>query len=110
VSLDPAIERWRSVDGTMGVLRILKANDRPLAAPKGLVETLIRAAGDDGVLNLAEGLQVGSTARIIAGPFADQLVTVERLGGVERVRVLVSMMNQSVSIDLRRDALASVGP
>src|SRR6185312_1674991 len=50
-------ERWRSIDGTLGVRELIKANDRPLAAPVGLVEALQAVVGGDGVVDLSRGLE-----------------------------------------------------
>lgn len=110
VPLDLSRDRWRSIDGTIGVLRIVKANGTPSAAPNGLVETLLDATGKDGVLELAGGvLREGQSVRIIRGPFADQLATVEAMSGADRVRVLLSIMNQRVPVALTRADLAIIG-
>lgn len=41
VRLDPDQHRWRSVNGTIGVSRLLTANERPTPAPIGVVEALM---------------------------------------------------------------------
>src|SRR5689334_17313611 len=51
VAMDLEIQRWRSIDGTLGVLELIKANDRPLAAPVGLVEALEGMSCADGLLD-----------------------------------------------------------
>lgn len=107
-ALDLETERWRAIDGTIGVLRLVKAADRPLAAPRGLVETMISATGVDGALDLAGALAPGASARLIQGPFADQLVVVERMSGSDRVRVLLSMLHQIVPMEVARGALQAV--
>lgn len=108
VALDPAVDRWRCIDGTIGVVRLLKSDDRPLAAPAGLVEAMMAATREDGALDLAGALEPGAPVRLIGGPFADQLAVVERMSGPDRVRVLLSMMNQTVPLEVRRSALAAV--
>jgi transcriptional antiterminator RfaH len=107
-AFDPDAARWRSIDGTIGVLRLLKADDSPLPAPKGLVEALIAATKEDGALDLAGALAPGAAVRVICGPFADQLAVVEKMSGPDRVRVLLSIMNQKVPLEVRRSALAAV--
>ncbi len=107
-ALDIEFDRWRSIDGTIGVLRLIKAEDRPLAAPPDLVETLIAATTKDGALDLAGALEPGAQVRVISGPFADQLAVVERMSGADRVRVLLSMMNQSIPVDVPRKVLRSM--
>lgn len=109
VALDLEHDRWRSIDGTIGVVRLIKADGRPSSAPRGLVETLIEATGEDGVLDLVGGvLREGESVRIIRGPFADQLATVQAMSGEDRVRVLLSMMHQSVPVEVLRADLAAI--
>lgn len=107
VPLDLTRDRWRPIDGTIGVLRLVKAGSAPLAAPQGLVEALIDATGKDGALDrVGADLRAGQSVRVIRGPFADQLALVESLDGAGRVRVLLSIMNQSVPVSLMRQDLA----
>ncbi len=108
IAFDIDRDRWRSVDGTSGVVGLIKACERPVPAPPGLVETLIAANGPGGVIDLARALQAGTSVRLIAGPFANQLAVVERLAGPNRVRILLSMMNQIVPVEVQRAVLAAV--
>lgn len=108
IALNLAADRWRSVDGTFGVLRIVKAHDRPLPAPQGLVNGLIAATGPDGLLDRACALAPGAAVKFISGPFADQLAVVAGMAGSDRVRVLLSIMNQTVPVEAHRSALAAL--
>lgn len=109
VAMDLDRDRWRSIDGTIGVVRLVKADGRPNSAPSGLVEALIEATGEDGVLDLSGGaLREGDAVRIIRGPFADQLAIVQQMRTEDRVRVLLSMMNQRVPVDVVRADLATM--
>lgn len=108
VRMDLETQRWRSIDGTFGVKGVIKANERPLAAPDGVMQALLAATGEDGVLDLAGSLAPGARVRVIGGPFADQLAVVERMSGAERVRVLLSLMNRPVPLEIGRRALAAV--
>lgn len=108
VPLDVERQRWRPIDGTIGVLRLVKAGSSPLAAPHGLVEDLIAAVAADGALDLVGvRLQAGQNVRVIRGPFADHLATVEKMSGDDRVRVLLGFMQQAVRVDLARADLAA---
>lgn len=108
VRMDLEAQRWRSIDGTFGVKGLIKAHDRPVAAPDGVIETLLAATGEDGVLDLACAIAPGARVRVIGGPFADQLAVVERMSGAERVRVLLSLMNRPVPLEIGRRALAAI--
>lgn len=108
VRLDLDAQRWRSIDGTFGVKGLIKAHDRPLAAPESVIEALIAATGEGGVLDLACGIAPGARVRVIGGPFADQFAVVERMSGADRVRVLLSLMNRPVPLEIGRRALAVI--
>lgn len=106
VRLDLDAERWRSIDGTFGVKGLIKAHDRPLAAPASVVEALIAASSADGVLDLARDIKPGARVRVISGPFADELAIVDRMSGADRVQILLSLMNRPVPLEIGRRALA----
>ena len=107
VSLDLNLDRWRPIESTVGVLRIIKNGNRPLAAPVGLIETLLSSTGPNGVLNLDDPLiRPGQNVRVTRGPFADQLAIVERSSGEDRVRVLLAVLGQQAPVDISRCDLA----
>jgi transcriptional antiterminator RfaH len=109
VSVDVHVQRWRSIDGTVGVIRLVKTGDRPAPAPQGLVAAMRDMTDRDGVLDLVgPDLAPGATVRVIRGPFADQLAMVDRQDPMGRVRVLLTMMNQSVPVQLDRADLAKI--
>jgi transcription elongation factor/antiterminator RfaH len=102
VQLDLATDRWRSVNGTLGVAHLVGRGEHPAAVPHGVVEALIEAADERGVL-LGPPLTAGQTVRITAGAFADQLAVIERLDGAGRVRVLLQIVGGQAPVSLRRD-------
>jgi len=104
VRLDVATQRWRSINGTLGVSRLFGSSDRPTPVPKGVVEALAAAADDRGVLS-GPPLRAGQTVRIIAGAFADQLAVIERLDDAGRVRVLLEIVTGRVAVTLDRGLL-----
>lgn len=105
VRFDTGAVRWRPIDGTRGVLRLVKAGNEPLAAPEGLVEGLIRAADGDGVLRFQAQLKAGDGVRITSGPFADHFAHVEQMKGEERVQVLLALMHGAVRLDVPASSL-----
>jgi transcription elongation factor/antiterminator RfaH len=98
VVLDLDRDQWRSVNGTFGVSRLVMRGELPEPVPRGVVETLLAAADARGILHLADRLKIGSPVRMLAGPFAEQLATLEHLDDLGRVRVLVDMLGRQVSI------------
>jgi transcription antitermination factor NusG len=98
IVLNLARDRWRSVNGTFGVSRLVMRGDEPQPVPHGVVEALIAAADPRGILQLASKLQVGAPVRLMAGPFAEQLATLDELDDCGRVRVLLHILGRQVAI------------
>ena len=106
VILDLGRDRWLSVRSTIGVSRLLTYQDgRPIPVPDGVVESLIGHC-DGNLTRLDTGLVKGQHVRILSGPFADLVGTLERLDGAGRVQVLLEMMGTSVPVTLHRSALS----
>jgi transcriptional antiterminator RfaH len=108
IELDLARDRWRSVNGTLGVIRMVGPEERPTPAPRGVVEALVEAADARGVIT-GPPLQAGQQVRIIAGAFADQLATIERLDDAGRVHVLLDIINRRVAVSVARGLLSATG-
>jgi transcriptional antiterminator RfaH len=96
IILDLARDRWRSVNGTFGVSRLVMRGDQPHPIPRGVVEALIASTDPRGVLQLGRNLQIGSPVRLMAGPFADQLAILDHLDEAGRVRVLLDILGRQV--------------
>jgi transcription elongation factor/antiterminator RfaH len=106
VILDLERDRWLSVRSTVGVSRLFTHQDcRPIPVPVGVVEALIERS-EANVTRLDTGLVKGQHVRILCGPFADFVGTLERLDAAGRVQVLLEMMGTAVPITLHRSALA----
>jgi transcription elongation factor/antiterminator RfaH len=102
IALDLGRDRWRSVNGTYGVDRLLMRAGEPEPVPRGLVEQLIEAAAndDEGVVRCGPALKEGQSIRVTAGPFAELIGTLDRLDDQGRVRVLLEIMGGTVPVVL----------
>ena len=103
--LDPERDRWLSVQSTVGVSSLFTCDDRPIPVPEGIVETLIENTDEANLTLFSSGLVAGQSVRILLGPFADFVGTLERLDDAGRVRVLLDMMGTAVPVALRRSAI-----
>lgn len=105
VILDPTRDRWRSVNGTYGVDRLLTRGGKPEAVPRGLVEQLTNAVQPDGGVHFSSSLREGQTIRVTAGPFAQLVGQLEHLDAQGRVRVLLELMGGKVPVLVPRHAV-----
>jgi transcriptional antiterminator RfaH len=100
--LDLGKDRWRSVNGTLGVHRLLMCGGDPQPVPHGLVEGLIQAADQDGTVHFDFHLREGQLIKVGAGPFADLIGHLETLDDKGRVNVLLEMLGGTVRVSLPR--------
>jgi transcription elongation factor/antiterminator RfaH len=105
VILDLGRDPWLSVRSTIGVSHLVSCEGRPAPVPGGVVESLIEHHGDNLSL-LGSDLIKGQPVRILVGPFADFVGTLDKLDENGRVSILLEMMGTAVPIALHRSALA----
>lgn len=103
--LDLSRERWRPVNGTFGVVRIVMQGEVPAPAPRGMIETLMASCREDGVLEWRPDLVPGQRVRVTAGPFADLVGELDRLEESGRVRVLLNILGGEVPALLPRSSV-----
>lgn len=108
VRLDTAADRWRSVNGTIGVSYLVTNGRQPLAVPDGLVEALREKEGADGTIPFdTPRFTPGQEIKIARGPYAELLCRFEKMADRDRVVVLLSLLGRDVKAVV---ALESVGP
>lgn len=93
VKFDVDLDRWRCINGTRGIKALIMQLERPVACPRGLVEKLIEAADENGVIDTSSRLQPGQKVKVRTGPFAEFVGTLERLDNAGRARVLLEIMS-----------------
>jgi transcription elongation factor/antiterminator RfaH len=105
VILDRTRDRWRSINGTLGVERLLMCGGEPQPVPEGVVENLMLAADQDGTVHFDYALHQGQMIKVTAGPFADFVGWLERVDDKGRVSVLLELLGGSVPVALKRSLL-----
>lgn len=107
VRLDLERDRWRAINGTIGVLRLVafSSDGRPAPLPPGFVERLQQWRGGDGGTYAAAPLAAGERVRVIGGPFDDLCGVLETAGAAERVTILLALLGQETRVQVRRALL-----
>ena len=106
VALDLSWQRWRSVSGTIGVSHMIMDGSRPLPVPRGLVEDLIAAANQMGVVDLSQSLTIGQGVRLLDGPFAGQIGRLVNLDAAGRASVLLHILGAKREISVAPSILS----
>lgn len=103
VSFDPASQGWAAINSTRGASRLIL--DRPFSPtplPQRVIAGIMARCDASGLLLPPANLEVGDKIRILAGPFADLVTTIEMLPDQERIGVLIDLMAQKIKMSLPR--------
>jgi transcriptional antiterminator RfaH len=108
VQLDLDLQRWRSINGTYGVSRLVTFGDRPTPLAREVVDTLRLSTGQNGAIQFTEPLGPGDRVRLVSGPFAELFGMIEHLDGHGRVRLLIELLGGRVRLNIPRADLDRV--
>ena len=108
VVLNPERDRWRSINGTFGIARLVSAHHRPMPVPTGVVEALLASVDELGLVRFDGGLKPGQPVRVLAGPFAQGLGLLQRLDAKGRVQVLLNIMGRQTAVMMDQALLTAV--
>lgn len=108
VQLDLNKDRWRSINGTHGVSRLIMNGERPSVVPSGIVDNLIEHTDQKGGVRLDDGLKVGQKVKIVSGPMNELIGELLTLDDSGRVRVLLEIMSGKIVVTLNRSTLHPV--
>ena len=99
VQFNVALDRWRSVNGTFGVSRLMMAAESPLPVPIGVIEDMMSSQEAGAVASF----EPGDAIRVATGPFSGLTGRLARLEAGTRVNVLLSILGGTVpfSIDAK---------
>ena len=100
VALDIAVDRWRSINGTIGVSNLLCHGERPAPLPDGVVEGLRDGELDEGVVPLSQLMlfDEGAKLRVLDGAFAGQTGAYIAMTEAERVVLLFKLIGRDVAV------------
>ncbi|MGP3726541.1 transcription termination/antitermination protein NusG [Cereibacter sphaeroides] len=96
---------WHRVNSTYGVSRLIAFADQPATVPHHLVDGIRQRCDYSGLLAPAETLAPGDRVRVLSGPFANFVATVERLDPQQRVWILLDCIGGTMKVEISRHAL-----
>ncbi len=106
VALDLTRQRWRCINSTYGVVKLVSNNDKPSPAPFGVIEGLRNVCSPDGVVVWRPQLQLGQKVRVLIGPFTDFVGELDHLTDAGRVSVLLDLMGGKIPVFLPHSHVA----
>jgi transcriptional antiterminator RfaH len=107
VSLSPQRDRWRNVNGKIGVHTLVGFGDQPGPTPMGHVERLVANASDEGRVCFDEPSAPGARVPIVGGPFDGLLGRFLKATDTKRVSILMSMLARGVTVKVHKAAVTA---
>lgn len=105
VQLDLGAQRWRSINGTIGVSYLVQFGDAPAAAPAGLIEGLRARAGAASQISFEDELTVGDPVRVVGGAFDGWIGHLKACDPKGRVAVLLQAFTTQVPVRFPRGSI-----
>lgn len=108
VAIDIATQRWRAIQSTIGVLRLVTNGEAPAVVPKEIVEGVRRREDDKGFIAIDHrpAFRRGDKVRVLAGAFTDSLALFDGLADRERIAVLLHLLGRKVRVQLDASMVA----
>ena len=109
VAIDIATQRWRSVQSTVGVSRLVTNGDSPAAVPEGVVGALKAREDAKGFVRMdaRPAFAPGDKVRVLAGAFMDNAGLFNGMADHDRVSILLDMLGRKVRVVLDADLVVA---
>jgi transcriptional antiterminator RfaH len=109
VAIDMATQRWRSIQSTFGVARLVCNGDDPAMVPEGVVSALKAREDEKGFIRLKgkPSFAPGDGVRVLAGAFMDSAGLFNGMADHDRVSILLDMLGRKVRVLLDADMVAA---
>jgi transcriptional antiterminator RfaH len=101
VFFNPESSAWRRLNSTRGISRLILSDPRrPRPLPDEFMLALQERCGADEIIRDPDAFVPGERVRILDGPFAQIVAQVDGMSSDQRLRLLLSLMSQTVRIEL----------
>jgi transcriptional antiterminator RfaH len=109
VAIDVTTQRWRCVNSTIGVRRLVSNGDAPAPIAPRVIETLQRQHDERGYFQMrpAPRFAAGDKVRVVDGVFSSALAIYEGMPDQHRVAVLLELLGRKVRVHIDLDSVAA---
>ena len=105
IAFDRAETKWHKINNTYGVSRLVTFNSNLKSIPTTLVENLMVRCDLTSKILPVKNLKKGDQVKVLRGPFANLIATVETYEADQRIWVLMDLMSRKTKIQTPLDAL-----
>jgi transcriptional antiterminator RfaH len=105
IKFDRAESDWHKINNTYGVSRLITFNSILKPVPTRFVDSLMKRYDLSGKLLPEQKLENGDQVKVLIGPFANFIATVEKYEDDQRIWILMDLMGRKTKIITPSDAL-----
>lgn len=105
VAFNVGAGHWRTINSTDGITRLVSFGKVPASVPLDIVSQLMQRCDASGRLLPPKPLKPGDQVRLISGPFADFVATIEAIAPERRVWVLMEIMGGQTRVAVDAEQL-----
>lgn len=109
VRIDVATQRWRSIQSTFGVSRLVLNGCDPAPVAQQVLSLLRAREDESGYVRLDQRpkFALGEKVRVMAGVFADNLGLFDGLADRDRIAILLDLLGRKVRVSIEADMVAA---
>ena len=109
IAIDMATQRWRSIQSTFCVSRLVSNGDDPATVPADIVIALKQREDERGFIGMdtRSPFAPGDKVRVLAGAFLDCAGLFNEVADRDRVSILLDMLGRQVRVLLEADMVAA---
>ena len=104
VSCDVHSGAASKINSTLGVSRLVGIGARPVEVPSRIIASLKARCSQSGVWSDDVSVAVGDEVRVLTGPFADFVATIEEIEPSRRIWVLIDLLGRQTRVGLEEAA------
>jgi transcriptional antiterminator RfaH len=105
IKFDREKNKWQKINYTYGVSRLITFNSTLKSIPTTIVEDLIKRCDTLGKISPVKKIAVGDKVKVLKGPFANFIASVETYETDHRIWILMELMNRKAKIQVSTEDL-----
>jgi len=105
IRFDRKKSEWHKINNTYGVSRLMTVDSILRSVPDIFVDSLMKRYDLSGKLIPIQKLKKGDQVKVLTGPFANFIATIEEYETDQRIWILMDLMGRKTKIQTPSDAL-----
>jgi transcriptional antiterminator RfaH len=109
IRIDVATQRWRSIQSTFGVSRLVLNGSDPAPLAQQVISCLREREDASGYVQLDQRpkFALGAKVRVLAGVFAESLGLFDGMADRDRIAILLDLLGRKVRVSIEADLVAA---